>query len=309
MKTTSHKYSRPMGWMASTAIALAGMTMLPDAMGQLIYTNGFETSQNYLTNGGTGSTGSVVGQGSNGGAVQNWTATLAGGTGQIVTDSQGAYSTEMTPPQGDQMLQAQYGTNSFTLAQIILATNNAIKQDFNFTFKFAVQEDAVSNAGIYIGLRSTAASAASHPNGMDFGVLRYTDDGQSVYGFTARQSDPGGASYATRIGTDTLDINEWYTFSLNLDWDSLTFSGTVYDSSDNLVTSFDNVAIWDRDGVMHDYGFNQLGVYIHQKGGQPYVLLDDISITAVPEPSTLALALLGAAAAVYYRRRAGAARR
>ena len=106
-----------------------------------------------------------------------------------------------------------------------------------------------------------------------------------------------------------MNINEWYTFSLDLDWDSLTFSGTVSDSSNNLITSFTNVAIWDRDDEVKNYGFNQLGVYVHQKGTQPYVLLDDMSVTLVPEPTTFALVLMGAAAAVYYRRRAGAARR
>lgn len=288
---------------------LAALTILPTAQGQLVYTNGFETNQNYFTNGGTGGTGTIGGQGSNGGDVNNWTTSLNGGSGQIVTESTWTNSTTMTPTGGDQMLQVQYGTGSLTLNQVFLPTNNAIKQDFNLTFKFAVQEDYVSNAGIYVGIRSQAAAAASHPNGMDFGVLRYTNGGTNVYGFAARQSDPGGSSYATRVGTDTMNINEWYTFSLDLDWDSLTFSGTVYDSSNNLITFFTNVAIWDRDGVMHDYGFNQLGVYVHQKGNQPYVLLDDMSVTLVPEPSTFALVLMGAAAAVYYRRRAGAAKR
>lgn len=289
-------------------LLLAGVTILPTAKGQTnIYSNGFETSGNfpggtYSTTGGTGGTGTISGQGTDGGAVGNWTATFNSGTAQIVTNST-RVSTSMNPASGSQMLQAQYGTNaSLSLNQVILATNNAIKEDFNFTFKLAVQEDTVSNAGVLVGIRSSAATSANNPNGMDFGLLRYVTNGTTNYGFAARQSDPGGSSYFTRIGTNTANLNEWYTFSLDLDWSSLTYNGTVKDSNNSLVTSFTNVAIWDRNNVMTNYGFNQLGVYVHQVGNRPYFLVDDMSVTLVPEPTTLALVLLGLVAVIYFRR-------
>lgn len=293
---------KPVIYALSAAFLLTGGGLLPMARGQLIYSNGFETSGNIP--GGNYTTGNIAAQGYDGGAVGNWTATLSNGTAKIVTSSTWN-STTMNPATGSQMLQAQYGTGTLSLNQKFVSSN-AIQQDFNLTFKLAVQEDSVSNAGIYVGIRSQVASGASHPNGMDFGLLRYeTSPGSGVYeyGFAARQSPPGDPSYATRIGTDAAPLNEWLTFSLDLDWSALTFSGTVKDSSNNLITSFSNVAIWDRDGVMHSYGFDQLGVYVHQKGSQPYFLVDDMSVTLVPEPSTIALALLGGAAIALYRRR------
>lgn len=299
----SHKYARPMGWMASAAaVVLAGMTMLPDAMGdQLIYSNGFETNNGYFTNGGTGGTGTISGQGTDGADIKNWTSTLNSGSAQIVTNSLGTNSTEMFPASGDQMLQAQYGTNTLSLNQIIRPANDMIMTDFNFTFKLAVQEDAVSNAGIYIGIRNSQIYS-TNANGMDFGLLRYTNNG-GEYGFAVRQSTNGGSSFATRVGTNTAPLNEWLTFSLDFDRDTLTFSGTVHDSTNGLVTSFTNVAIWDRYTNMSTNGFDQLGVYVHQVGNKPYFLVDDMSVTVVPEPSTIALALLGGAAVVFYRRR------
>jgi len=261
-------------------LVLAALTILPQAQGQVIYTNGFETNQNYFTNGGTGSFGSIAGQGTDGGAIKNWTATFSSGTALIVTSS--TTNSTMYPASGDQMLQAQYGTGTLSLNQVIRPTNNTITESFNYTFQLALQEDAVSNAGVYIGIRSSAAAAAGNLNGLDFGVLRYSDGGGGYeYGFAVRQSNPGGPSYATRVGTNTFTINEWHTFNLDFDRDTLTFSGSVLDSSNNLVTSFANVAIWDRDGVMSGYGFDQLGVYIHQKGGQPHVLVDDMSLALI----------------------------
>lgn len=282
-------------------LALAALAILPAAKAQLIYSNGFETGNNYYTNGGTGGTGTISGQGTDGGDIKNWTSTLNSGSAQIVTNSLGTNSTEMFPASGDQMLQAQYGTNTLSLNQIIRPANDMIMTDFNFTFKLAVQEDAVSNAGIYIGIRNSQIYS-TNANGMDFGLLRYTNNG-GEYGFAVRQSTNGGSSFATRVGTNTAPLNEWLTFSLDFDRDTLTFSGTVHDSTNGLVTSFTNVAIWDRYTNMSTNGFDQLGVYVHQVGNKPYFLVDDMSVTVVPEPSTIALALLGGAAVVFYRRR------
>lgn len=294
-KTPIHS-QKSKSFLLPIGLALATLAILPAANGQLIYSNGFETSGNY-------STGNLVGQGTNGGDIKNWTASLNGGTAKIVTSSTWN-STTMNPATGSQMLQAQYGNSSLSLNQLIVSSNNTIKQDFNYTFKLAVQEDALSNAAIYVGIRSSAATAAGHSNGMDFGLLRYSDgNGGYELGFAARQSNPGGPSYATRIGTDTAPLNEWLTFSLDLDWSSLTYSGTAKDSSNNLITSFSNVAIWDKNGTMSSYGFDQLGVYVHQVGDKPYFLVDDMSVTLVPEPSAIALALLGGAAIAFYRRR------
>lgn len=275
---------------------LAALTCLPPANGQVVYTNGFEAAQNYTVN------STISGQGGDGGDINNWTSTLNNGTAQIVTSSTNG---TMSPAEGSQMLQAQYGTGSLSLNQMIRPANNTIMTDFSYTFKLAVQEDAISNSGVYIGIRSSAAWSANNPNGLDFGILRYSDGGGGYeYGFAVRQSTYNGSSFATRVGNDTFTINEWHTFNLDFDRDTLTFNGTVYNSSNALVTSFSNVAIWDKMGVMSGYGFDQVGIYVHQIGTQPYVLVDGMKITAVPEPSTIAaLSLLGGAAVIFYRRR------
>lgn len=190
------------------------------------------------------------------------------------------------------MLQAQYGTNSMSLAQVF--TNTAIKESFDFSFKLAINSATVGNDYIRISIGSSSTNVTG---GLDFGVLKYADG----LGFTARQSAPGGSSYATRIGSATMGLNEWYTFTLSLDWDTLTFSGNVYNSTNALVTSFSNIAIWDRDGTMHAYGFDKISVGVTQSS-TAYVLVDDITV-AVPEPTSIALLVFSAAGLLLMRHR------
>lgn len=279
------------------AVALAGFLSLPGAMGQTFYESGFEVSQNYTTNGGSQGTGNLSGQGGDG-SMPNWST---GGSSQLLIVTSSSGSTTLLPPEGNQMLQAQYGTGSTTGQQNFLTATNAIKESFNFSFQLAVNADSVGNAAF-----SMYVSGQQDANGLYIGLQRDgagTEGNPYVYGFIARQSEPGGGSYYTRLGTDTFSLlNEFHTFNLTLDWDTLTFGGTVSNSG-GLVTTFSNVAIWDRDGTVHTNGFSRVGFQINQVGNSPYFLIDDIHISAIPEPSALALALLGIATIFHRRRR------
>jgi len=303
-----NRHAQATRWMISAAsmVFAAGMS-LSSVQGEVIYQNGFEASQNYSTTGGSLSNGNISGQGGGGtgSPLQNWSS--GGSTELKIVTSTTSGETTYNPPQGSQMFQAQYGTGSTTAYQIFESTNNSVKESFTFSFKLAVIEETVSNAAIYIGVGNSSSSTG----GMDFGLLRYgtgSSENPYVYGFAARQSDPGGQSHSTRIGTDTFSLNEFHTFTLTLDWETLTFSGTVYDASDHLVTSFSNVAMWDRDGVFPDIGFNRIGVFIHQKGNTPYFLIDDMSLTTIPEPSAVALVFVGALGLLFFYRRSRFAR-
>lgn len=276
---------------------LVGAISLPHGMGQAIYEIGFETSQNYTTTGGSQSNGNLSGQGGDGGSLPNWST---GGSTElkIVTSSSG--TTTLLPPEGNQMLQGQYGTGSTTGLQNFLTPENAIKESFNFSFKLAVNAESVGNAAF-----SMYVSGQQANNGFYIGLSRFgtgTELDPYVYGFIARQSLPGQTSFYTRLGTDTFSLNEFHTFDLTLDWDTLTFGGTVSNAG-GVVTTFSDVAIWNRDGNVHDNGFSRLGFQINQIGNSPYFLIDDIRISQIPEPSALVMTLLGAGAVFYRQRR------
>ncbi len=240
--------------MAGATALLAVFLPLPSVTGQVFYETGFEPPA-YTT-------GPLAGQ-------QGWTATSIGTVVGTVGD--------IVPPEGTQMLEVTRPTSSDDryLSNLFAGFNEGAKEDFLFSFKLAA--DVKSNAAFGLSIGSSARSSSGAWAG-----IRSVDTND--FGFYYRN----GSTW-TRLGTNTVTLEEFYRFDLLVDFDAKTYSIAVYDSSNVLQGSASNIDLYFAGSYTDIAFYNRVYGDMDQIGATKFYV-DDI-LVQIPEASSLALAL------------------
>lgn len=147
-----------------------------------------------------------------------------------------------------------------------------------------------------IWTRPLAAGTTTAPTGNVFFAL---EDSSGNRAAAVRFGPSTSIDYGTTVtgiwqasGT-TWDSDSWYRFTLTLDYASKTYDFAINGTQVNTSPiEFYNSA---------SAQFNQLRIF--RGSNQAGMIVDDLSIVAIPEPGTVSLLLLGAGVGWGYRRR------